>query len=138
MIIPEGIRVYGDMSFRGKCPLEAVEQSSIINRIRGKFPDTWGRLVLHPRNEGLVSGGQFSTVIKHAAEGMTKGSSDIVIPGCPSAVIELKRLDHTKSKWQDGQIEYLEAARDTGSFACIALGAVAAWQAVLDWIELQR
>lgn len=132
--IPQDVLIFGDCNFRGKCPLEHVEQVSIINRIRTEYPDTWGKLVLHPRNEGLKEKGQFSAVMKHAAEGMTKGASDIIIPASPSFVCEIKRCDHTQSKWQDGQIEYLQAAAAAGSFACVAFGAVGAWRAFQEWL----
>lgn len=125
--------VFGDTSFRGKCPKEYVEQASIINRIRKDFPDTWGLLVLHPRNEGLKEGGQFSTVLKHKAEGMAVGASDVVIPASVAFVCEVKRLDHTLSAWQPGQVPYLTAAHDAGAFACVALGAVGAWAAFEAW-----
>lgn len=133
MILPSTIRVYGDVSFRGKCPREEFEQVSIISQIRRTYPNTYGKIVIHPRNEGLKKGGQFSTVLKHAAEGMTKGASDVIVPGSPAFVCEVKRRDHTQSKWQDGQIEYLEAAQSCGAFVCVALGAQAAWQAFEDW-----
>lgn len=138
MKLPPNIPLYGDPTFRGKCPREMVEQSSIVNKVRKEFPDTWGRLIIHPRNEGLKEAGQFSSVIKHAAEGMTKGASDVIIPAAPSFVCEVKRVDHTKSKIDDDQVKYLLAAQQAGCFACIALGALAAWEAVLDWIKLQR
>jgi hypothetical protein len=134
MKFPSWLPVYGDPAFRGKCPLEHVEQSSIINRIRREYPETWGRLVLHPRNEGLKEKGQFSTVLKHKAEGMAVGASDLVIPAAPSLVCEVKRCDHTLSHWQDGQLAYLEAAQNAGSFACVALGAVGAWDAFREWL----
>lgn len=134
--VPFAIKIFGNPDFRGKCPTENIEQVSIINRIRREYPDTWGRLVLHPRNEGLKEKGQFSTVMKHKAEGMAVGASDLVIPAAPSLVIEIKRCDHTQSKWQDGQIEYLEAAANAGAFACVALGAVAAWEAFETWRNL--
>lgn len=133
--MPKGVRLFGDPKFRGKCPIEAIEQVSVFNRIRREYPETWGRLALHPRNEGLKEKGQFSTVIKHKAEGMTTGASDIVIPGRSTFVCEIKRCDHTLSKWQDGQLAYLEAAALSGSFACVALGAVAAWEAFIMWIS---
>lgn len=133
MILPSTIPVYGDTSFRGKCPKESFEQISIIGQIRRNFPDTYGRIVIHPRNEQLLRGGQFSGVIKQAAEGMTKGASDVVIPASPPFVCEIKRKDHTLSSWQDGQIEYLEAAKACGAFVCVALGAEAAWQAFEEW-----
>lgn len=127
------IQVYGDVSFRGKCPKEEVEQASFFSKLRREYPETWGRIALHPRNEGLKENGQFSSVIKHAAEGMTKGASDIVIPGNPSFVCELKRQDHMQSKWQGGQQDYLIAAAQAGAFVCVALGAVAAWEAFEVW-----
>jgi len=119
--------VYGDTTFRGRCQLEAVEQTSFFSRLRREYPDTWGLLALHPRNEQLLSGGQFSTVQKHKAEGMAAGAADIIIPAARALVIEVKRLDYTKSSWQDGQITYLETAHNAGAFACVALGAVGAW-----------
>jgi len=133
MKFPDGIPLYGNPSYRGSCPQEYVEQASIINRIRREYPDTWGRLVLHPRNEGLKTAGQFSTVLKHKAEGMAVGAADLVIPAAPSLVVEIKRQDHTKSHWQDGQQEYLLAAIAAGAFACVALGAVGAWEAFEEW-----
>ena len=92
--------VYGDAAFRGKCPKEDIEQISFFNRLRREYPDSYGLIALHPRNEGLKRGGQFSAVVKHAAEGMTKGAADIIIPGRRAFVCELKRRDHTQSAWQ--------------------------------------
>ena len=126
--------VYGDTSFRGKCPTEAQEQVTFFAMLRREYPATWGALAVHPRNEGLKSGGQFASVQRHAAEGMTKGAADIIIPGSRAFVCELKRKDHTQSAWQDGQVEYLTAAKEAGAFACVALGHVAAWEAVQAWI----
>lgn len=126
--------VFGDMSYRGKCPTEAQEQVTFFAMLRREYPGTWGALAVHPRNEGLKSGGQFSSVQRHAAEGMTKGAADIIIPGAPAFVCEMKRRDHTQSAWQDGQVEYLAAAQEAGAFACVALGHEAAWEAVQAWI----
>lgn len=136
MILPDHIPCYGDKSFRGVCPREDLEQVSIINRIRQEYPYTYGRIVLHPRNEQQLRHGQFSTVLKHKAEGMTKGASDLIIPGRPAFVCEIKRCDHTRSTWQDGQIAFLEAAQAAGAFVCVALGAAAAWQAFEEWVRL--
>lgn len=133
MKFPEWLPVYGDTSFRGKCPKEDLEQVSFFNRLRGEYPVTWGVIALHPRNEGLKEKGQFSTVLKHKAEGMTKGAADVIIPASLSFVCEIKRRDHTLSHWQEGQQEYLQAAQAAGSFACVALGAVGAWEAFGVW-----
>jgi len=136
MILPPHIPVYGNKSFRGPSPREDLEQISVIGRIRREYPETYGRIAFHPSNEGLKERGQFSTVMKHNAEGMTRGASDLIIPGRPAFVCEIKRQDHTKSTWQDGQIAYLTAAQKAGAFVCVALGAVAAWQAFEEWVKL--
>jgi len=133
MLPRAGVLVFGDIGFRGKCPKEAQEQVTFFNRLRERYPDTWGILALHPRNEGLKRGGQFSAVARHRAEGMTPGASDIIIPARIPFVCEMKRRDHTQCDWQDGQVEYLSAVAKTGGFACVALGCDAAWDALGYW-----
>lgn len=131
----EAIPVYGDTSYRNKkCPSEALEQVTFFNRIRKLYPDTYGLLAVHIKNEGKRTAHQ---AMKDKAEGMTAGASDIIIPGSPSFVCEMKRRDHTLSQWQDGQQEYILAAINTGAFACVALGADAAMEAFEKWISLQ-
>ena len=137
MKFPSSISVYGDTSYRGKCPPESVEQVSFFSRLRREYPDSYGVIAIHPRNEGLLKNGQFDAIKKFKLEGMSKGASDIIIPGNPSFVCEMKRQDHTKSSWQDGQMLYLEAAQLCGSFACVALGAAAAWEAFECWRDRQ-
>lgn len=129
------VPIYGDVKWRGKCPLEEVEQASFFSRLRREYPDTWGNLAVHPRNEGQLRGGQFRAIIKHKSEGMSPGAADIIIPGSPAFICEMKRQDITKSKWQDGQQAYLAAAQNAGCFSCVALGAVAAWQAFEEWLD---
>lgn len=126
--------VYGDQTFRGNCPKESLEQITFFNKLRGEYPDTWGALALHPRNEQQLRGGQFRGMVKQKAEGMTPGASDVIIPARISFVCEIKRADHTKSRWQQGQIEYLDAAHCAGAFACVALGWRGAWQAFEEWL----
>ena len=128
--------VFGDKSFRGKCPPESVEQITFFSRLRREYPDTWGALALHPRNEQQLRGGQFRGIVRHKAEGMTPGASDIVIPARVGFVCEMKRADHTKSRWQPGQVEYLTAAQDAGAFACVALGHGGAWEALQAWLAV--
>lgn len=138
MKIPEWLNVYGDMSFRGKCPIESAEQITFFNQLRAQYPKSYGRIALHPRNEGQLVGGQLSSIDKQKAEGMAVGASDIVIPGAPSFVCEMKRKDHTACAWQDGQREYLEAAKNSGAFVCVALGWEAAWAAFNDWLAIKE
>ena len=132
-----GVVTFGDLEFRGKCPTEDQEQITWFSRVRREYPDTWGLLALHPRNEGLRTGGQLRAVSRHKAEGMTAGAADIILPARPSFVCEMKRLDYTQCEWQDGQIEFLKASAKAGAFACVALGCDAAWQAFQAWRVVQ-
>lgn len=118
------------MSYRGECPLESAEQITLFNEIRKKHSHA-----IHPRNEGKKTYGQ---VNRHKAEGQTKGASDVVIPGLPCFVGELKRRDHTKSRWQDGQVEYLKSCHDAGAFVCVAFGYEAMLEAIKEWEELSN
>jgi hypothetical protein len=128
------VPIYGDTSFRGKCPDEGLEQITVFNWLRTTYPNTYGLLALHPRNEGLVAKGQHSAVSRHRAEGMTKGAADIIIPGNPSFVCELKRQDHTQSTLSDEQHDYLATAQGLGCFACVALGHQGALEAFKAWL----
>lgn len=130
MKIPNWLKCYGDMSFRGKCPLESAEQITLFNNIRSEYPQA-----LHPRNEGKRTYGQ---VNRQKAEGMTKGASDIIIPASVCFVGELKRQDHTKSTWQGGQIDYLKSCEDHGAFVCVAFGYKAMLEAIKEWEELNK
>lgn len=132
-----GVVTFGDLSFRGKCPTEDQEQITFFGKLRREYPDTWGALALHPRNEGLRIGGHLGAVSKHKAEGMTPGAADIIIPARVSFVCEMKRRDYTQCAWQEGQTRYLTAAADAGSFACVALGWEAAWDALEYWLRAE-
>ena len=131
MKFPHDIPVFGDMSYRGECPSESMEQVTFFNRLRKEHPDSWGLIAFHPRNEGKRS---WTKAAFERAEGMTKGAPDIIIPTGRAFVCEMKRLDHTKSKWQPMQLEYLKTAHDAGAFVCVALGYDAAYSAFLDSI----
>lgn len=138
MKVPEWLPAYGDFKYRGKCARESAEQITFFNQLRGYYPDSYGRIAIHPRNEGQLIGGQHSSLDKQKAEGMSVGASDIVIVGAPAFVCELKRLDHTQCTWQPGQLDYLEAAKASGAFVCVALGWEAAWAAFNDWLEMKE
>jgi len=125
------IKVYGDLKYRAPCPPESAEQITFFARLRRQYPDSWGALAIHPRNEGKRS--HYQTA-KQKAEGMTPGAADIVIPGRIAFVCEIKRRNHTKSTWQPGQLEYLLAAQQAGAFSCVALGCDEAWRAFQRWL----
>jgi hypothetical protein len=129
---PMWLDVYGDFSYRGDCPPESAEQKTFFNWIRREHAATYGVIALHPRNEGRRS---YGTAWHETAEGMAIGASDIIIPGCPSFVCELKRRDHTKCKLSNEQLGYLLASKTAGSFVCVALGADAARDAFFAWMS---
>jgi len=112
------IEIYGDTSFRGDCPQEGAEQVTFFGWIRRQYPSTYGKIAIHPRNEGKRS---YAQARYQKADGLTAGAADIVIPCSPAFICELKRKDHTKSTISDEQIEYLQAAKELGAFVCVAL-----------------
>lgn len=136
MKFPPWLKVYGDVNYRGDCPSEASEQAAFFRMIRREYPNTFGALALHPKNEAKRSGSGFTALDKDKALGMVSGASDIIIP--LGFICEMKRRDHTKSAWQKGQIDYLEAAHKAGGFACIALGHEAAWEAFQAWLKVAQ
>lgn len=131
MKLPLDIPIYGDTTYRGNCPSETLEQLTFFSRIRKLHPLTVGALAIHPRNEGERD---FAKAARERAEGMTKGAPDIVIPGAPSFVCELKRRDHSKSKITEEQLAYLRTARKNGCWVCLALGVDAAMEALDDYL----
>ncbi len=131
MRFPEWLPVYGDQDYRNKkCPAESAEQITFFNTLRRDYPE-FGRIAVHPRNEGKRTVNQAQ---RQKAEGMTAGAADIIIPGSPAFVCELKRLDHTLCAWEPNQLEYLETAQKMGAFVCVALGHKAALEALEVWI----
>lgn len=129
------VPIYGDITFRGKCHLEKVEQASIFNWLRVNHPEYWA-VAVHIRNEDQGSARKAAKI--KAEGGMVTGASDVQIPGCPSMVCEVKRRDITQSRFQKGQPEYLKAAIDIGAFACVALGAEGFILAFNEWKEMQN
>ena len=128
------IKVYGNTEFRGDCPKEDAELMTFFNELNRLHPQL-AIIAIHPDNEGLVLGSGHHRHIKQKAKGaIKKGAADIIICGNPTFVCELKRRDHTKSHWQDGQLEFLEVSKKQGAFVCVSLGYEAALNAVNDWV----
>lgn len=132
MKIPDWLPVFGDRDYRGECPLESAEQRSFFRALRKACP-TLGRLAVHIRNESFR---QKEVTAVWKAEGMSAGAPDIIIPGNPTFACEMKRLDPTKGQLSAAQIAYLEATLSVGGFACLALGAKGAWEALIQWAAL--
>jgi len=136
MKIPQDIKVYGNVDFRGDCPVEDLELMTFFNQLRIKYPDI-AKVATHPDNEGLILGAAHNAHIKQKAKGAIRnGAADIIISGSTTFVCEMKRQDHTKSKWQDGQLDFLQTSQKLGAFVCVALGYEAALQALNDWLKL--
>ncbi len=131
----DNIKVFGDIKFRDKnCPKEEIEQITFFNQLKKLHPDV-AELATHVKNEGRKSVGQ---AVKDARNGLNQGFADIIIVGHPMCLIEMKRKDHTRSHWQKNQQEKLLIAQDKGAFACVALGYIAALEAVEEWLSVQR
>lgn len=122
------IEVRGDPSYRNKaCPQEGAEQITLFNELRAKYPKL-ADVAIHPKNEGKRFGWQANA--DRMMGSLNTGASDVIIPGFPTCIVELKRQDRTCSSIEDDQIEYLVAGQDLGCWVCVALG----WQAALDFI----
>lgn len=132
MKFPAWLEIYGKTCYRGPCPLEHEEQALFFDYVRLKHPNTYGRLALHPANEGKRSFGQARFANR---QGMTPGASDIIIPGNPAFVCEIKRRDHTKSSWTAGQVDYLRMAVYLDCWTCVALGGNAAIDCFNDYLH---
>lgn len=129
------IPVFGDTSFRGKCPVETAEQVTFFNWLKREHTGLYA-VAIHPKNEGKRSAQQ---AMRQRAEGsLNKGASDVIIPGSPSFIIEMKRKDHTQSSWEAGQQDYLVAARDRGCYVAVALGWEGAREAIEHWMSIAK
>lgn len=133
MRFPDWLRVYGSLDYRGPCPREETEQINFFSHLLHDYPEI-AAISVHPKNEGKRDFMRIHMDRKQGA--LTVGASDIIIPGCPALVMEMKRKDHTRSQWKKGQREYLQAAQDRGAFCCVALGWEAAMEAVREWLQV--
>lgn len=131
MKFPAFLRVYGSQSYRGPCNSEQTDQIDFMSWLACNYPQ-YRKLAVHPKGEGKRSWGQID-VAKKTGE-INTGASDIIIPDRLTFVMEIKRKDHTKSAWKEGQQEYLFAAHESGCFDCVGLGVDGAKLAFLSWL----
>ena len=129
------IPVFGDSSFRGDCPKEDIEQINFYSWLKLNYPKH-ALLMIHPKNEGKRGYNQVN--YESRTGGIPTGASDVIIPGNPCFVVELKRADHTKSKWQKGQQDYLLEAKEAGCFVGVAIGCGGLKEAFLQWLDTDR
>jgi hypothetical protein len=131
MKIPDDIPVYGDVDYRGDCPLEELEHVTFFSQLRIRHPHL-GRLAIHPPNEGKRHLGKYR---QDVLRGMSVGAADIIIPAGRTFVCEMKRRDRLRSTLDDTQLAWLRLAREQGAFVCIALGWEAAFLALDDYLQ---
>lgn len=120
------IKIYGS-KIKG-APTESAEMITFFNWLRREHPQL-ATIAVHIRNEGKRSYEQTS---RQKSEGLVTGAADIIIPGAPAFVCEMKR--RASYRVSDAQKKYLEAAQSNGAFACIALGCDGAKRALMDWL----
>ena len=131
MKIPPCIKVYGE-SVKGCKITEANHMATFFNTLRKDYPK-YAAIALHIRNEGKRTHSQI--VREKALGGFVTGCADIIVPGNPSLVIEMKSRSKS-AKISSEQITYLLNAQELGSVCCIALGHEAAMNAFNDWLQL--
>lgn len=141
-----GIKIYGDLIFRGKCDVEDQELINFFSWVRYTYPE-YKNLIFHPENEMIVNGSSsFSYHAKSKAKGRIDGLPDIIcLPiekGSKAFCCELKRKnisDSLKSKNSKihflNQINILKDHQNQGAFCCVALGFEAAKIAFNQYIK---
>ena len=120
------------MNYRGACPSENTDQINFFAWLSFGHPE-YAAIAIHPKNEGKRTYGQAAHDKKSGS--LSAGASDIIIPCAVPFICEMKRADHTKSKWQKGQLDYLARAKEHGAFTCVALGFDGAVEAFLYYLK---
>lgn len=126
------IKTYGDHAYRGDCPKEDAELITAVNWLRRTYPDTLGALTVHIENEGKRTAAQAAMA---KAKGLKTGAVDLLVLVTPPMVLEIKRADITKSRWQPGQQEFMLAAQQHGAFVGLCLGAEGVKEAVQCYLK---
>lgn len=111
------IRIY-DSGYRGECPSEMVEQINSVGWLEKHYPDRWPLIFHYPAE--VKAKPQYMAIRRKC--GVKPGISDIIDFGAIRGAFELKRLDKTKSKVSNEQIEFLESVDASGGFAAIVYG----------------
>ena len=123
-----GIRVFGEIDSSNNAT-ESAHMITFFNYLRREHPHL-GEIAIHIRNEGKRT---FQQAEMQKIEGMVKGASDIIIPGMPSFVCEMKSTS-AKATISNEQINYLLSSAKNGAFACVAIGSEGAKKAVQEYL----
>ena len=128
-----GIKIYGDVKFRGDCPLEDSCLASFFAWVRYQYPQ-YANLIFHPETEMPVNGGSsFAYHAKSKAKGRVDNLPDVIcLPistGAPAFCCELKRRDISKSLQSKSRKEHfnkqlliLRSHFEHGAVVSVALG----------------
>lgn len=133
MNTPQWLPKFGNLPRSKDNPHEDYVLSSLIARIRKDYPNSYGLVAFHVKNEGKRTGQQIKI---DKLKGLTKGVSDLIIIGNPTLCLEIKR--DNSCQFEDGQLAFLEQAHKSGSFACLAIGYHGCIQAFEYWLTLQK
>lgn len=125
----QGYKIYGE-TISGNTPSESAEMATFFN----KLPPHIKSVAIHVRNEGIRDARLISKM--RLEGGFVKGCPDIIVPGCPTLLIEMKSRSKS-SKVSNEQIKYLDSAYELGAMCCICYGYEAAMEALQEW-ELQN
>lgn len=133
MKTPEWLPKFGNLPKSTSNPAEDYVLSSVVSRIRKDYPNTYGLVAFHVKNESKRT----TTQIKiDKLKGLTKGVSDLIVIGNPTLCMEIKK--DNSCRFEDGQLQFLEQAQKGGAFACLAIGYQGALDAFHHWIEIQK
>lgn len=109
-----------------KAPSESAEMATFFN----KLPSHIKSVAIHVRNEGVRD---YRLVSKMRMEGgFIKGCPDIIVPGCPTLLIEMKSRAKA-SRLSKEQVSYMDSAKSLGAMCCVCYGYEAALQAIQVW-----
>ena len=130
---PHWLPVFSDLPKATTNPAEDYVLSSLISRIRTLYPDTYGLVAFHVKNESKRTQGQIKA---DKIKGLTKGVSDLIVIGNPTLCMEIKK--DNSCRFESGQLEFLQQAQKGGAFVCLAIGYDGAKAAFEHWLTLQH
>lgn len=119
--------------FTKKVPSESIEQITFFNQLRKHYPEL-SKIAIHIKNEGKKSIGE---AMKDKAEGLVSGAPDIMIPGSPTLMIEMKKQSKS-ARVSQNQKDYMNNAVANGAMCFVCYGWEMAWVALEKWIQRRK
>lgn len=119
--------------FPMKAPSESIEQITFFNQLRKHYPEL-SKIAIHIKNEGKKSIGE---AMKDKAEGLVSGAPDIMIPGSPTLMIEMKKQSKS-ARVSQNQKDYMNNAVANGAMCFVCYGWEMAWVALEKWTQRRK